>query len=199
MGAYETTIAALEGFTLYSMETYVTLTWTPTTDDAFQYYFLERSTEVDFSENIEGNYLTNSYYEDNSLEFDIEYFYRVSYYANGQSEYSEVLSVTLEAVNVDDTQQLPTVYALHQNYPNPFNPVTNLTYVLPENETVSFIIYDVKGHKVRSLVNSKQSAGYHSIRWDATNDHGAAVSAGVYIYIIQAGNFTKTKKMVLLK
>ena len=53
MGAYETTIAALEGFTLYSMETYVTLTWTPTTDDAFQYYFLERSTEVDFSENIE--------------------------------------------------------------------------------------------------------------------------------------------------
>ena len=185
MGAYETTIAALEGFTLYSMETYVTLTWTPTTDDAFQYYFLERSTDVDFSENIEGNYLTNSYYEDNSLEFDIEYFYRVSYYANGQSEYSEVLSVTLEAVNVDDTQQLPTV--------------TNLTYDLPENETVSFVIYDVKGHKVRSLVNSKQSAGYHSIRWDATNDHGAAVSAGVYIYMIQAGNFTMTKKMVLLK
>ena len=199
MGAFETTIAALEGFTLYPMETYVTLTWTPTTDDAFQYYFLERSTDVDFSENIEGNYLTNSYYEDNSLEFDIEYFYRVSYYANGQSEYSEVLSVTLEAVNVDDLQRLPTVYALHNNYPNPFNPVTNLTYDLPENETVSFIIYDLKGHKVRSLVNGKQSAGYHSIRWDATNDHGAAVSAGMYIYVIQAGNFTKTKKMVLLK
>ena len=199
MGAHETTIAALVGFTLYSMETYVTLTWTPTTDEAFQYYFLERSTDEEFIENIEGNYLTNSYYEDNSLEFDTEYFYRVSYYANGQSEYSEVLSVTLEAVNVDDGEQLPTVYALHQNYPNPFNPVTNLSYDLPEDAMVNITIFDMMGKVVRTLVNGQQSAGYKRLQWSATNNSGHPISAGLYIYTIQAGDFSQTRKMILLK
>ena len=55
------------------------------------------------------------------------------------------------------------------------------------------------GRKVKSLINSKQSAGYRSIHWDATNDFGQTVSAGMYIYIIQAGEFKQTKKMVLLK
>ena len=95
--------------------------------------------------------------------------------------------------------ELPKKFKFGNAYPNPFNPVTNLTYDLPENETVSFIIYDVKGHKVRSLVNSKQSAGYHSVRWDSTNNFGESVSAGMYIYTIQAGDFRQTKKMVLLK
>ena len=199
MGAFETTIAALEGFTLYPMETYVTLTWTPTTDDAFQYYFLELSTDVDFSENIEGNYLTNSYYEDNSLEFDTEYFYRVSYYANGQSDYSEVLSVTLEAVNIDDWEHLPTVYALHQNYPNPFNPVTNLSYDLPEEAMVNITIFDMMGRMVTNLVNENQSAGYKTLQWNANNNSGQPISAGLYIYSIKAGNFSQNRRMILLK
>ena len=198
MGAYETTIAALSGFTLYPSETYVILTWNPTTDDAFQYYFLERSTDVEFTENIEGNYLTSTYYEDNSLEFDTEYFYRVSYYANGQSEYSEVLSVTLEWMNVDGNQ-IPEVYALHQNYPNPFNPVTNLSYDLPEDAMVNITIFDMMGRIVSNLVNENQSAGYKSLQWNATNNGGHPVSAGVYIYTIRAGSFAQTKKMILLK
>ena len=198
MGAYETTIAALSGFTLYPSETYVILTWNPTTDDAFQYYFLERSTDVEFTENIEGNYLTSTYYEDNSLEFDTEYFYRVSYYANGQSEYSEVLSVTLEWMDVDGNQ-IPEVYALHQNYPNPFNPVTNLSYDLPEDAMVNITIFDMMGRIVSNLVNENQSAGYKSLQWNATNNGGHPVSAGVYIYTIRAGSFAQTKKMILLK
>ena len=198
MGAYETTIAALSGFTLYPSETYVILTWNPTTDDAFQYYFLERSTDVEFTENIEGNYLTSTYYEDNSLEFDTEYFYRVSYYANGQSEYSDVLSVTLEWMDVDGNQ-IPEVYALHQNYPNPFNPVTNLSYDLPEDAMVNITIFDMMGRIVSNLVNENQSAGYKSLQWNATNNGGHPVSAGVYIYTIRAGSFAQTKKMILLK
>ena len=74
-----------------------------------------------------------------------------------------------------------------------------MRYDLPEDASVSIIIFDVMGRKVRSLINAEQSAGYRSIRWDATNDIGGAVSAGMYIYMIQAGNFTQTKKMVLLK
>ena len=199
MGAYETTIAALTGFSLYPMETYVTLTWDPAEDDGLQYYLLERSTDPEFTEEtVVSNYVMTNYFEDSSLEYDTEYFYRVSYYAGDWSELSDVISVTLEWMNVDGSQ-IPDVYALHQNYPNPFNPVTNLSYDLPENAMVNITIYDMMGRIVSTLVNENQSAGYKALRWNATNNTGQPVSAGVYIYTIQAGDFNKTKKMILLK
>ena len=199
MGAFETSIPAVTGFTLYPSSDYVILTWNPTTEDGFQYYLLERSTDEEFTENVASNYVTDSYYEDNDLEFDTEYFYRVSYNVGDWSEYSEVLSVTLEAVNVDDGEQLPTVYALHQNYPNPFNPVTNLSYDLPEDAMVNITIFDMMGKVVRTLVNGQQSAGYKRLQWSATNNSGHPISAGLYIYTIQAGDFSQTRKMILLK
>ena len=200
MGAYETmTIAAPAGFTLYPSETYVTLTWDSTTQDGFQYYLLERSTDEEFTvENSVGNYLMTNYYEDSGLEYDTEYFYRVSYYANQWSEYSEVLSFTLEAMNVHGGQT-PEVYALQQNYPNPFNPVTNLSYDLPEEAMVNITIYDILGNVINYVVNGNQKAGSKSVRWNATNNQGQPVSAGVYLYSIEAGEFRKTKKMILLK
>ena len=91
------------------------------------------------------------------------------------------------------------MFALHQNYPNPFNPSTQIRYDLPLDEYVTIIIYDVMGRKIKSLINTNQEAGYRSITWDATNDLGQPVSAGMYIYTIQAGEFRQTKKMVLLK
>ena len=90
-------------------------------------------------------------------------------------------------------------YTILKNYPNPFNPVTQIRYDLPENEYVSINIYDIMGRRIRSLVGSIQDPGYRSIHWDATNDLGQAVSAGMYIYTIQAGQFRQTRKMVLLK
>ncbi|MBQ84748.1 MAG: Coagulation factor protein, partial [Candidatus Marinimicrobia bacterium] len=87
----------------------------------------------------------------------------------------------------------------HQNYPNPFNPITTLRYDLPENSLVNIIIYDMLGREVKTLVNTTQDAGFKSVVWNATNDHGKPVSAGVYLYQIQAGDFVQTKKMVLLK
>ena len=94
---------------------------------------------------------------------------------------------------------LPEAFALHQNYPNPFNPTTQIRYDLPESEFVSINIYDVMGRKIKSLININQEAGYRSITWNATNDLGQPVSAGMYIYTIQAGEFRQTRKMVLLK
>jgi hypothetical protein len=94
---------------------------------------------------------------------------------------------------------LPDVFALHQNYPNPFNPVTTLRYDLPENSLVSITIYDIMGREVKSLINQTQDAGFKSVIWNATNDYGKPVSAGVYLYQIQADEFVQTKKMVLLK
>ena len=70
---------------------------------------------------------------------------------------------------------------------------------MPEKEFVNIDIYNLRGNKVRSLLNTSIDAGYRSIIWDATNDLGQSVSAGMYIYTIQAGRFRQTKKMILLK
>ena len=88
---------------------------------------------------------------------------------------------------------------MHQNYPNPFNPVTRINYDLPEDAMVNIMVYDVMGRRVKTLINSKQTAGYWNIRWNGTNTLGEPVSAGMYIYTIQAGDFRQVKKMVLLK
>ena len=98
-----------------------------------------------------------------------------------------------------DPELLPISYSLFQNYPNPFNPITTLRYSIPENELVNITIYDLKGSIVRTLINKSQSVGYQSVQWNATNDRNEPVSAGLYIYVIQAGGFKQTKKMVLLK
>ena len=90
-------------------------------------------------------------------------------------------------------------YKVHNNFPNPFNPVTTLCYDLPEDAMVNITIYDMMGRVVSNLVSSQQNAGYKSIQWNATNNEGQPVSAGLYLYTIQAGNFRQTKKMVLLK
>jgi hypothetical protein len=101
--------------------------------------------------------------------------------------------------NSENTSITPTSFVLHQSHPNPFNPTTQIKYDLPEDALVSINIYDLMGRSIKSLVNSNQSAGYRSIQWNATNNLGEPVSAGMYIYMIQAGEFRQTKKMVLLK
>ena len=94
---------------------------------------------------------------------------------------------------------IPVQYALHQNYPNPFNPITTLRYDLPDNGMVTIAIYDMLGKIVSTIVNESQDAGYKSIVWNATNDYGQSVSAGIYIYQIKTKGFVQTKKMILLK
>jgi len=99
----------------------------------------------------------------------------------------------------DEINQLPQTFNLYNNYPNPFNPVTTLRYDIPENSHVTITIYDMLGRQVKTLINQTQDAGYKSLIWDATNDYGKPVSAGIYLYQIQAGEYISTKKMVLLK
>jgi len=99
----------------------------------------------------------------------------------------------------DVINQLPHAFNLYNNYPNPFNPVTTLRYDLPEDALVNITIYDIMGRIVRTLINSQQNAGFKSIQWNATNDAGSPLSAGLYLYKIQADNFVQTRKMVLLK
>ena len=93
----------------------------------------------------------------------------------------------------------PNSFAVYQNYPNPFNPVTTLNYELPEDSFVEVMVYDMLGNVVNNLVNDNQNSGYKSVQWNATNNQGQPVSAGVYLYSIEAGDFRQTKKMIFLK
>ena len=114
---------------------------------------------------------------------------------------SEIRFLTIDASPVLSIEgnYLPIEFALYQNYPNPFNPSTKIKYDLPEDSFVQISIYDITGRKIKNLLNDKQFAGHRQIRWDATNDRGEGVSAGMYIYTIDTGHFRSTKKMVLLK
>ncbi|HIA86566.1 MAG TPA: T9SS type A sorting domain-containing protein, partial [Candidatus Marinimicrobia bacterium] len=94
---------------------------------------------------------------------------------------------------------IPNKFSLYQNYPNPFNPITTMSYDLPEDSFVNITIYDILGLKVKTVVNTTQNAGHKSVIWDATDSLGKPVSAGVYLFQIQAEDFRQTKKMVLLK
>jgi hypothetical protein len=94
---------------------------------------------------------------------------------------------------------VPIEFALHENYPNPFNPTTTLRFDLPEVSSITLTIYNMLGQRVRIFNMNDTPAGYHSIKWNATNDFGDPVGAGVYLYQLRANHYLETRKMVLLK
>jgi len=93
----------------------------------------------------------------------------------------------------------PKAFSLAQNYPNPFNPTTTIKYALPKDTWVRITIYNLLGRKVRTLVDEHQTAGHRRIVWASKNDEGTEVASGIYFYQIKAGEFTQSKKMVILK
>ena len=99
---------------------------------------------------------------------------------------------TLTGVN--DKKDVVSKFGMAQNYPNPFNPSTTINYQLPKNGLVTIKVFDILGNEVKTLVNEYKAAGNYSINFDA-----AKLSGGVYFYRIISGNYTLSKKMVLLK
>jgi hypothetical protein len=97
------------------------------------------------------------------------------------------------------SNEIPREFALHNNYPNPFNPTTRLRYDLPYNGRVTLRIYDILGRIISTVVDEVQDAGYKSIDWTAIDDCGGPLSAGVYFYRIEVGNYSAVKKMLLIK
>ena len=117
--------------------------------------------------------------------------YRGNYSRSGS------LGSTLLSNNI--TNIFPENFIVYPNFPNPFNPTTQIKYDLPKDAPVTIKIYDVVGRNIRTLFNSSQPAGQHSLHWNSRNEMGKEVAAGMYIYSIQAGEFRATKKMLLLK
>lgn len=104
------------------------------------------------------------------------------------------LQIQEELVGVNDNEQQPIKFDLAQNYPNPFNPSTMIKFSIPENSKVSLKIFDSLGREVETLVNQQMNSGIYQVNW-----HASAYASGVYFYKINAGKFSSTKKMMLLK
>ena len=102
---------------------------------------------------------------------------------------------------IKDRASFPINYSMSQNYPNPFNPSTTINYSIPEGQKVkvSLKIFDLRGVLIQTLVEEEKESGFYRVYWNGTNTNGNNVSSGVYFYRIHAGNYVKTKKMVLLK
>jgi hypothetical protein len=94
---------------------------------------------------------------------------------------------------------LPKEFTLHSNYPNPFNPSTVISYDLSRETAVKLNVYDMKGRRINALVNQVQSAGRHHVRWNAKDARGNGISAGVYLYRLEAGGKVFTEKMIFMK
>lgn len=112
----------------------------------------------------------------------------------GKGVYRRSLS---EIVNVKQTSELlPSEYSLHQNYPNPFNPSTNIRFDIPQSALVKLTIYDALGREIATLVNENLSAGSYNYQFSTDNFQ---LGSGIYFYRLTAGEFSETKRLVLLK
>ena len=91
-------------------------------------------------------------------------------------------------------QGLPGHFALEQNYPNPFNPSTMISFSLPTKSFVTLKVFDVIGREVTTLASEEKNAGTHQLQWNASS-----MPSGIYFYRLQAGSFTETKRLIVLK
>jgi hypothetical protein len=130
---------------------------------------------------------------------------RVDYYLQLTDTLGNVIKVPTEApfnfysiycteVGINDEPPLPTATALYQNYPNPFNISTTISYSLTEPAAVKLVIYDILGREIRTLMDDYAEPGQHAVTFDATG-----LPSGFYFYRLQAGKFSDTKRMILLK
>jgi len=109
--------------------------------------------------------------------------------------FSDTLTFTVRTeTDIEGPKERPDEFSLEPAYPNPFNPTTQIKYALPKATYVNLTIYDLLGHKVRTLVNGNKQAGRYSVSFNAGN-----LSSGVYIYKIRTGSFTQSRKMMLLR
>jgi len=134
-------------------------------------------------------------YEDKFVESGHTYFYKlVSVDFEGK-----VNSFTPVAVSTTDNAALPGRHELTQNFPNPFNPSTTIKYILTNDTNVQLTVYNMLGDFITQLVNEDQSSGLYSINWNASDDKGTLVSAGIYFYELQTDETTLVRKMIYTK
>jgi hypothetical protein len=131
-------------------------------------------------------------FTDKNYEGNATYYYRIEQVdADGGSEMFSAIEVTALFI--------PTEYVLSQNYPNPFNPSTTFTYDVPEVSDVTIRVYSLLGKEVRTLYSKQQMPGRYTEVWDGTDNSGRKLASGVYFLRMQAGSFSKLRKMTLIR
>jgi len=132
----------------------------------------------------------------------IDTTYHMWYDNSNASSYGSIgyaYSYQVDSLSISEVNYFPHKFTLDQNYPNPFNPETTISYALQEASNVNVSIFNIMGQEIVTLINEHQEAGFRSVQWNGTDYSGSKVSGGMYLYRIQAGSFSKTMKMVLLK
>ena len=113
----------------------------------------------------------------------------------GMDYYGVYKSINKVVTNVEEyIPEIPEDFFLYSNYPNPFNSSTKIKYQIPFQSTVSLKVYDILGNEIATLVNEVEPAGKYEVGFTENN-----LPSGIYFYTLQAGNYTQTKKMILLK
>ncbi|MCH8305414.1 MAG: T9SS type A sorting domain-containing protein, partial [Candidatus Marinimicrobia bacterium] len=118
---------------------------------------------------------------------------------SGAADTVSIVIYVMKPVGIDNEGLIPLEYSLANNYPNPFNPQTTISYGLPRQSDLTLIIYNIMGQEIMRWDEQNIPPGFYRKTWNGRNKFGVPVVSGVYFYRIQAGDFVKTKKMVLLK
>jgi hypothetical protein len=195
--------AELAAFGGSVLEEGVSLNWTTTSQTNNAGWLVMRSSDGIAYEAVSdllpgagtSDVVINYGFEDSSLPGVEAVYYRLDQIdLDGAIHSSAPIEVILGARFLN----LPTEFGTHV-YPNPFNPATTIAYDLPSESAVSIVIYGALGQEVRRLVTEQKSAGRYTIQWDALDNFGRSVGSGVYIAKIEAGQFSASQKMLLLK
>lgn len=139
---------------------------------------------------------THFYVDTNVTEINPTYYVTAVYVdPDGESGPSNEVLVYVDA----PYSAVPAVTELQSNYPNPFNPATRINFSLKEGGNVNIEVYNVKGQKVKTLLNQYMEASRHELIWNGTDDNNNPVASGIYFYRMETKDYTKTRKMMMLK
>jgi hypothetical protein len=178
----------------------------PLTEPLYSYHSSLGDTAPSHGEIVGLRYLGEDY---RLLLLDVPLFYMESTaaavaMAKAMDDLGEAVGI---AGDEGEGMPLPRAYALLQNFPNPFNPSTTIMVDIPEGASgngtqgvkTRVTVHSMRGHLVRTLLDGDRAPGRYTLSWDGRNDRGERVSSGVYLYRMEAGSFTSTRKMVVLK
>ncbi|UCE18816.1 MAG: S8 family serine peptidase [Gemmatimonadota bacterium] len=141
------------------------------------------------------------------IVFDIDDITNIPQDPNFGLEFGDILLANTNAgiiplktrAEAEQNTALPETYTLSQNYPNPFNPETEISFQIPSATYTSLKVFNILGQEVKTLVDAHKEAGHYTITWSGRDESGKEVTSGVYFYTLKAGEFTDTKRMLLLK
>ncbi len=169
--------------------------------DDFQYYNIFKQINSGIYKLLKSQ-KENSYFDEDVEEMNYRYYVE-SIYSEGKSDSSNVISL-----HYDKDYQPPVFFdKLNQNFPNPFyftgkgqkNFGTTISFTLQKDSSVNLDVYNIRGQRVKSLINTEMKKGKHSIIWNGENDHNKIVSSGVYLYRLKTKNYSFVRKALFIK